>query len=165
MQTIFPILRYNDARGAIRSLCTTFGFVELFSVPESGPIVRHAQLKLGVNIIMLGSARADDGMASPQVLGAATQALCVYVDDLDAHYERARSAGAAITSPIKDTDFGSREYHVRDLEGHPWAFGTYLPAADSSFFSRPAGTAVPEMHVKSRAGRRRPATTPSLGHP
>ena len=130
MQTIFPILRYNDARGAIRSLCATFGSIELFSVPESGPIVRHAQLKLGTNVIMLGSARPDEGMASPQVLGAATQALYVYVDDLEAHFERARSAGAEIASRPKDTDFGSREYHVRDAEGHLWTFGTYLPAAD-----------------------------------
>lgn len=130
MQTIFPILRYNDARGAIRWLCATFGFVELFSVPESEPFVRHAQLKLGTNVIMLGSVRPDDGMGSPQVLGVATQALCVYVDNLDAHFERARSAGAQITSPPKDTDFGSREYHVRDLEGHLWTFGTYLPDAD-----------------------------------
>lgn len=130
MQTIFPILRYDDARGAMRALCATFGFVELFSVPESGPIVRHAQLKLGSNIIMLGSARPEELMSSPQVRGAATQALYVYVDDLDAHFERARSAGAEITSPIKDTDFGSREYHVRDLEGHFWTFGTYLPDAD-----------------------------------
>jgi hypothetical protein len=68
MQTIFPILRYNDARNAIRSLCATFGFVELFSIPDSGPFVRHAQLKLGTNVIMLGSVRADDGMASPQTL-------------------------------------------------------------------------------------------------
>src|SRR5713101_1848223 len=98
MQTVFPILRYNDARGAIRSLCATFGFVKLFSVPESGQIVRHAQLKLGTNVIMLGSARPDELMASPQMLGAATQALYVYVDDLDAHFERARSAGAEITS-------------------------------------------------------------------
>ena len=130
MQTIFPILRYNDARGAMRSLCATFGFVELFSVPESGQIVRHAQLKLGTNVIMLGSARPDERMVSPQVLGAATQTLYVYVDDLDGHFERARSAGAEITSPPKDTDFGSREYHVRDLEGHLWTFGTYLPDAD-----------------------------------
>ena len=129
MQTIFPILRYNDARGAIRSLCATFGLVELFSVPESGPIVRHAQLKLGTNVIMLGSVRPGDGMASPQGLGVATQALYVYVDDLDAHFERARAAGAEITSPPKDTDFGSREYHVRDLEGHLWTFGTYRPDA------------------------------------
>lgn len=131
MQTIFPILRYNDARGAIRSLCATFGFVELFSVPESGPFVRHAQLKLGTNVIMLGSERPNEGIASPQVLGAATQGLCVYVEDLDAHFERARSAGAEITSPPKDTDFGSREYHVRDLEGHFWTFGTYLPDVDA----------------------------------
>lgn len=130
MQTIFPILRYNDARGAMLSLCASFGFVELFSVPESGQIVRHAQLRLGTNVIMLGSARPDERMASPQVLGAATQALYVYVDDLDRHFERARSAGAEITSPIKDTDFRSREYHVRDLEGHLWTFGTYLPDAD-----------------------------------
>lgn len=122
MQTIFPILRYNDARGAIRSLCATFGFVELFSVPESGPVVRHAQLKLGTNVIMLGSVRPDEGTGNP-----AAQALYVYVDDLDAHFERARAAGAQIISPPTDTDFGAREYHVRDLEGHPWTFGTYLP--------------------------------------
>jgi uncharacterized glyoxalase superfamily protein PhnB len=129
MQTVFPILRYDDARGAIRWLCATFGFVELFSVPESGENVRHAQLKLGTNVIMLGSVRADDGLASPQVT-TATQALYVYVEDLEAHYERARLAGAEITSAPKDTDFGSREYHVRDPEGHPWTFGTYLPVAD-----------------------------------
>ena len=130
MQTIFPILRYTDARAAIQWLCATFGFVELFSVPESGQVVRHAQLRLGTNVIMLGSVRPDERMASPQTLGAATQALCVHVDDLDAHFERVRSAGAETTSPPKDTDFGSREYHVRDLEGHPWTFGTYRPDAD-----------------------------------
>src|SRR6266849_4254420 len=80
MQTFFPILRYNDARGAIRSLCATFGFVKVFSVPGSGRIVRHAQLKLGTNVLMLGSARPDELMASPQMLGAATQALYVYID-------------------------------------------------------------------------------------
>ena len=127
MQTIFPILRYTDARKAIQWLCEAFGFVELFSVPESGPLVRHAQLKLGTNIIMLGSVRADDGMTSPAVLGIATQALCVYVEDLDAHFERARAAGAEILSAIEDTDFGTRGYHVSDLEGHLWVFGTYLP--------------------------------------
>jgi len=121
MQTIFPILRYNDARRAIRSLCATFGFVELFSVPESGSFVRHAQLKLGTNVIMIGSVRPDERLGAPH-------ALYVYVDNLDAQFERARSAGAEIISPPEDTDFGSREYHVRDLEGHFWSFGTYLPA-------------------------------------
>jgi uncharacterized glyoxalase superfamily protein PhnB len=130
MQAIFPILRYNDARNAIRSLCATFGFTELFSVPESGPVVRHAQLVLGTNVIMLGSTRPGEGLASPQALGAATQALYVYVDNLDAHFERARSASAQIAGSPEETDFGSRQYQARDLEGHLWIFGTYLPDTD-----------------------------------
>jgi uncharacterized glyoxalase superfamily protein PhnB len=65
---------------------------------------------------------------SPRVVGVATQALCVYVQDLQAHFEHARAANATITSEPEDTDFGSREYHVQDLEGHSWTFGTYLPS-------------------------------------
>jgi uncharacterized glyoxalase superfamily protein PhnB len=128
MQTIFPVLRYENAREAIRWLSATFGFSEVFSIPAAGPTVRHAQLKLGTNIIMVGSVRTEDGLASPKTLGTATQALCVYVQDPDAHYERARSGGADVASPPQDTDFGTREYHVHDLEGHAWVFGTYLPA-------------------------------------
>lgn len=130
MQTIFPILRYGDPRTAIEWLCSAFGFVQIFSVPESGPYVRHAQLKLGHNLIMVGSVRPDDGIASPKTLGAATQMLAVYVENPDAHFNRARAAGAKIVYPPTDTDFGSREYHVLDLEGHPWTFGTFHPAAD-----------------------------------
>jgi len=130
MQTIFPILRYTDARSAIQWLCSAFGFVQIFSVPESGPYVRHAQLKLGRNLIMVGSVRPEDGIASPRALGSATQMLAVYVDDPDAHFQRARAAGANILYSPTDTDFGSREYHVLDLEGHPWTFGTYRPSAD-----------------------------------
>ena len=118
MQTIFPLLRYKDARGAIRWLCTAFGFVEVFAVPEVGQVVRHAQLRFGTNVIMLGSVRPDEGITSPDQLGNSTQALCVYVDDVDAHFERARSVGVEIIDPPRDTDFGAREYHARDLEGH-----------------------------------------------
>jgi uncharacterized glyoxalase superfamily protein PhnB len=127
MQTIFPLLRYDDARAAIRWLCAAFGFVEVFSVPPTGPAVRHAQLRLGTNRIMLGSVRSDDGLVSPRGIGRATQALCVYVDDLDAHYRRAVQAGAATAGPPQATDFGAREYLARDLEGHQWTFGTWLP--------------------------------------
>ena len=130
MQTIFPILRYSDARAAIRWLCHAFGFVELFCTPESGKFVRHARLKLGPNMIMVGSVRPDDGIASPKMLGTATQMLAVFVEDPDAHFRRAQAAGAKILAPPYDTDFGSREYHVADVEGHLWTFGTYRPSAD-----------------------------------
>jgi PhnB protein len=123
VQTIVPILRYRDARAAIRSLCACFGFVELFSEPPSGDIVRHARLQLGTNEIMLGSTRPDDGIESPLELGAATQGLCVYVDDVDAHFERARAAGATIAGAPEDAIFG-RSYQATDIEGHPWTFSS-----------------------------------------
>ena len=127
VQTIFPLLRYRDARTAIQWLCGAFGFVELFAVPEAGDVVRHAQLRFGSNVIMLGSVRPDDGITSPSATGISTMALCVYVDDVDAHFNRAQSAGADIIDPPEDTEFGSREYRTRDLEGHIWTFGTYRP--------------------------------------
>lgn len=129
MQTIFPILRYDDARAAIAWLRTAFGFVEVFSVPPSGPVVRHAQLRLGTSLVMLGSTRGDDGITSPRTAGVVTQALYVHVDSADTHHERALAAGASIISPPTTTDFGSREYHVWDCEGHLWTFGTYRPVA------------------------------------
>lgn len=133
MQTIFPILRFTDARAAIRWLCATFGFREIFSVPETGQFVRHAQLSLGTSLIMLGSCRdVEAGLKSPQILGAATQALYVYVPDIDEHFERARLAGAEITAPPARYGLHSREHYVRDPEGHSWTVGTYLPNADAA---------------------------------
>jgi uncharacterized glyoxalase superfamily protein PhnB len=143
MQTIFPLLRYNDARAAITWLCNAFGFVELFSVPSSGDEVRHVQLRLGTNVIMLGSVRPDEHIVSPQKLGFSTQSLCVYVDNLDRHFERARTAGAEVLDSPSDTDFGSRQYTVRDLEGHLWTFGTYLPNPDSGTMRPSQATSPP----------------------
>jgi uncharacterized glyoxalase superfamily protein PhnB len=57
----------------------------------------------------------------------ASQGVYVAVEDADAHYERAKAAGAEITREIEDTDYGSREYTARDHEGHVWSFGTYRP--------------------------------------
>lgn len=130
-QSIVPLLRYVDARAAIGWLGAAFGFVELFSVPPSGPAVRHAQLSVCGNIVMLGSVRADDGLQSPRTAGTSTQAVYVFLGEdaaaVDAHCERARAAGARVVSAPQDTDFGAREYHAVDCEGHPWTFGTYRP--------------------------------------
>jgi uncharacterized glyoxalase superfamily protein PhnB len=56
--------------------------------------------------------------------------IYIAVDDLDAHCERARAAGAEIVREPYDTDYGSRDYSARDLEGNVWSFGTYRPTAE-----------------------------------
>ena len=130
MQTIFPFLRYSDAAAAIAWLVEAFG-CERHAVHEApAGTIAHAELRLGTDIFMLGTA-ADDflGMKTPRQLGAVNQGIYVVVEDPDAHYARAKAAGAEIIMEPRDMEYGSREYGARDLEGNLWSFGTYRPAS------------------------------------
>ena len=127
MQTIIPILRYREARRAIGWLREAFGFELLFSVPASGAYVRHARLTLSGNQVMVGTVREEDTLSTPPEQGGVTQGLYVFVEDVEAHFQQAKAAGATILLTPQDTDFGAREYHAEDLEGHPWVFGSHLP--------------------------------------
>ena len=124
-QTIFPALRYRDARAAIDWLGRAFGFEPRMVVDGENGAVAHAELILGDAMIMLGSVRDGDGYSPPPGGGAAY----IVVADPDAHHERARAAGAEIVRELADTDYGSREYSARDPEGNHWSFGTYQPWA------------------------------------
>ena len=130
-QVLFPFLRYRDATAAIDWLTKAFGFEEEMVVPGENGTVAHAQLSFSRGVVMLGSARDDElGMKSPRDLGAVNQGIYVYIREVDAHCERARTAGAEVVRGPEDTDYGSREYTARDLEGHLWSFGTYRPSAE-----------------------------------
>ena len=73
--------------------------------------------------MMLNSART--GEASPVQVGHSTQFLTVLVEDVDAHYARAKSAGAKIVEELNETCYGERQYGVEDLEGHHWLFSRH----------------------------------------
>ena len=126
---IFPALRYQDAPAAIEWLVKAFGFEKLMVYPGENDTIAHAELKLGPGIIMLGSGTG----ARPQPTDdphALNISLYVYVVDIDSHYQRAKAAGAEIVRELQETDYGSREYGARDLEGYAWGFGTYMPEAE-----------------------------------
>lgn len=82
-------------------------------------------------MIMLGSGHENEYrrlMKQPDEIGGAeTRSAYVIVPDADAHYARAKAAGAEIVIDIKDESYGGRGYTCRDLEGHLWNFGTYNP--------------------------------------
>jgi uncharacterized glyoxalase superfamily protein PhnB len=127
---IFPALRYRDAPAAIAWLGAACGFAERLVVPGPDGTIGHAELGLGPGTVMLGTAGDDElGPDAPRDSGAASVGLYVYVDDVDAHHARAVAAGAEVARALEDTDYGSREYTVRDPEGHLWSFGTYRPGA------------------------------------
>jgi uncharacterized glyoxalase superfamily protein PhnB len=125
---IFPAMRYKDAPAAIEWLCRAFGFEKHFVVPNPDGTIAHAELKLGPGFVMLGSTHEQGlRLRTPAELGGVTQSIYITVADPDAHFAQAKAAGAEVVFDIKDTDYGSREYSVRDPEGHFWSFGTYQP--------------------------------------
>jgi uncharacterized glyoxalase superfamily protein PhnB len=119
---IFPALRYNDARAAIDWLTRAFGFEKDVEHAAPDGSIAHAQLHLGPGVVGLGSAH---NTPSEHPWAQVRQGIYVHVDEVDAHHDRAKQAGAEIVMPLRDMEYGSREYSVRDPEGHLWGFGTY----------------------------------------
>jgi len=131
--TVIPALRYRNAPAAIDWLCQVIGF-ERHAVYETEPgVIGHAELALNGGMIMLGSAKDDEhsrSYKSPDELdGQETSSVYVVVPDADAIHARAVASGATILRPLQDTPYGSREFAVRDPEGHSWSIGTYDPWA------------------------------------
>lgn len=131
-QSIYPSVRYNDAKAAIAWLTSVLGFETHVVYEGEGESIAHAQLSINGNLIMLGSVKDDPFGKSPQALGGTTGGIYIAFDtpaEIDARYERATSRGASISRELNDTDYGSHEFSVRDPEGHVWSFGTYRPQA------------------------------------
>jgi uncharacterized glyoxalase superfamily protein PhnB len=128
---VIPAIRYEDAPAAIEWLERAFGFERHVVYEGEGGTIEHAELRVRSGMVMLGSASDDDrfNTHTPSKLGGTTAGFYVIVEDPDAHYQRAKAAGAEIVMELTDQDYGSRDYSARDPEGHLWHFGTYRPTA------------------------------------
>jgi uncharacterized glyoxalase superfamily protein PhnB len=122
LQSIVPMLPYADAPAAIAFLCRAFGFEERFRMDMPDGTIGHAELALGDGVVMLASVWRDGGLASPLELPALHAQIWCRVDDVDAHFARARAAGATLVGEPEDQDHGGRSYRALDPEGHRWIF-------------------------------------------
>ena len=125
---VWPTFRATDARALIRFLVDVVGFEET-AVYGEGDVVHHAELSWPPGGgVMLGSVRPDD--ANPEAAPTDPGRFSAYVvtDEPDALCERIRAAGGKITTELRDTDYGSRDFAIDDPEGNHWYFGTYRGA-------------------------------------
>ncbi len=122
--TVTPYLFYEDVARALDWLRDAFGFEEKLRFADDSGVVSHAEMRIGDGEIMLGAPGGE--FKNPKRLGAVTVGVHVYVGDVDAHFERARAAGAEILREPADQEYGDRRYDCADLEGHQWYFATQL---------------------------------------
>jgi uncharacterized glyoxalase superfamily protein PhnB len=121
---LFPAIKYDDAPRALSWLKSAFGFEPHAVHKDDGGDIQHAEMKMGEAMIMFGGKRAPD-KTNPWC--TEPMGVYVYVADIEAHYAKAKAAGAQIVRPLSDTPYGAREYSARDCGGHLWSFGTYDP--------------------------------------
>jgi uncharacterized glyoxalase superfamily protein PhnB len=125
--TFYPEVLYRDADAGIKWLEAVLGCERREDHRDDEGNVVHAELAFRGAIVMV--ATAGVGREPFRSLPAGGRIVYCAVDEVDSLYQRVREAGGDIALEITDTDYGSRDFAVRDPEGNLWAFGTYRPEA------------------------------------
>ena len=129
---VVPMIAYENGPAAMDWLTSAFGFTEQRRWLTDDGRLSHGEMLAGGGLIMM--ATPSDAYESPRTHRTHCEraarwsetpyiidGLLVYVDDVDAHHERARAAGAVILSPPEDGEHG-KHYRAEDVEGHRWMF-------------------------------------------
>ena len=112
---VVPYLFYDDAEAAMAWYSRVFGFEETGRWTDDEGRVQNAEMRVGSTELWLdGSGRRKDDDERPVWIG-------VWVDDVDAVYERVTAAGVSCEPPV-DREFGVRMLNVPDGMGHLWGF-------------------------------------------
>jgi len=125
--TLTPSLTVRNAERAIEFYKQAFG-AEVRGGVAKGPDgkVMHAELKIGDSVIMLTDEYPEFGSKSPQSIGDSGTGLHIYLDNVDAAFDRAVKAGASVEMPVMDQFWGDRYGKLKDPFGHKWSMATHV---------------------------------------
>jgi uncharacterized glyoxalase superfamily protein PhnB len=113
-------LYYEDPAEAARWLQRVFQLGSWSGIPREAEGLDWIELHHGNVAVILFRLEGE-----PAENGAVTHMPWAYVDDVDAHFEHAKEAGARIVSEIEKHGF--RAYTAEDLGGHRWTFAQARP--------------------------------------
>ena len=113
---------YRDVAEAMAWLTRAFGFAEHFRYGDPDQ-PNGAQMRFRDAVFMIVEVRP--GRATPADSGVHTQNLTVFTEDVDAHYARAKAAGAKIIEEPHETEYGEYQYAAKDFAGHLWIFARH----------------------------------------
>ena len=123
--TATPYLIVKDAARAVEYYKKAFGATELMRLPGPDGKIMHAEVKIGTSPIMLGAENPQRGASSPETVGGSPVSIMLYVEDVDAVFNKAVAAGAKVQQPVADQFYGDRTGGVVDPFGHVWYIATH----------------------------------------
>jgi PhnB protein len=123
---VMPYLCVDGASAAIDFYSAVFGATERMRMPTPDGKVAHAELQFGDSVVALSDEYPELGARSPTAFGGSPVTMSIYVEDVDAVFERALKAGAKALRPVEDQFYGDRSGQFEDPFGHRWSVGTHV---------------------------------------
>lgn len=124
-RSVTPYLTVRHAARALDFYKRAFGAEEKMRMDGPDGKIGHAEIKIGDSIIMLADEMPGSGAQSPQSLGSTTAGIFLYVENADATFNQAVSAGAQVEAPLTDMFWGDRYGRLKDPFGHSWSVATH----------------------------------------
>lgn len=149
--SVTPYLSLSDAARAIDFYKRAFGAQEVMRMDAPGGKIGHAEIKIGDSMIMLADEMPGSGCRSPQSLGGTTAGVFLYVENVDAVFNQAVSAGAQVDTPLADMFWGDRYGRLKDPFGHSWSVATHKEDVAPAEMSRRMQEAVAKMGQQTKS--------------
>ncbi|MGA8403528.1 MAG: VOC family protein [Nitrososphaeraceae archaeon] len=149
--TITPYLVVKNGAQAIEFYKKAFSAEECFRMNgPDGKSIGHAQLKIGDSVFMLADEFPQMNSLSPESIGGSPVSMYVYVEDVDAVFNQAVSAGATVLNPVMDMFYGDRWGYIKDPFGHLWSIATHKKDLTPDELKKAAEMAFAEMSRKTK---------------
>jgi PhnB protein len=123
---VIPYLSVDGAEAAIDFYTKVLGAKERVRMGGPGGKIGHAELEIGDSVVMLADAFPDMGAPTPKQLGGSPVTVMVYVEDVDATFDRALGAGATAERKVENQFYGDRAGQFVDPFGHRWFVATHV---------------------------------------
>jgi PhnB protein len=149
--SVTPYLYIRGAARALEFYKQAFGAKELFRMTDPTGRVGHAEIMIGNSPVMLADEHPEMGVRGPESLGGTTSGLCIYVEDVDARFDRAVAAGAKVLRPLQDQFYGDRSGTVTDPFGHVWTIATHVEDVPSEEMHKRAEECMKNMKKQGAA--------------
>ena len=142
--TVTPYLIVHDAAKALDFYKKALGAKEQFRMATPNGKIGHAEIQIGDSHLMLADEHPAMGAKSAKSYGGSPIGICLYVEDVDAWFDRAVTAGATVVRPVKDQFYGDRSGTLTDPFGLQWTIATHKEDVSSEEMRRRAEAAMKE---------------------
>ena len=126
LHTITPHIVVRDAARAAEWYADALRAEERNRIPLPSGKHMSVEIWFGDSAVMVADEFPEMGILSPQSLGGTSTVLNLYVEDVDALWERAVGAGAEVLHPLGDTFWGDRHGQITDPFGHRWGLAQHV---------------------------------------